>query len=926
MAQPLFNEHPLQDYLRQSGDIFEPIPGAMSDLPDPFSEECADTDTDADLRLWSWLRTPVLHLVQIGLLPTNLHSHKTPATFLPRTLFYIYDYPNMILNVLIFQSLNVIVTSAQNHHSTLQKFSEKFQYDVISSSLLSSSITAPSSTRRRSSSSTDDAPDDPDLKSRTQPSPPIPSHPVEHRSSARSLTLLCLCCISLFFDSFILCVLMGTALYYLESYTVQPGNLPDFIAPTLGSLNDLIAAANLWDSAVHEAINLLELEESMSSSLSPSSPLRVALHSSLQSTQVQSDNVRHVLVGLTSPSALAQLSEMYAPPSPLKPLATLHSRSGSATAGSLTRTASSDKRATWSGTMSYSYSALANAGSPSRRSLVRWEKRRSDLSALLLRPSGAAMSAPTTPEPGKSLDGVEEERGNNPAAASLSDQEGDTDAVVPLSERGQFASAALEFQRQKRSRGVETLFPSTRSPPPKYTAISPQPPTSTHITRLGNRSPPIQSPPPSSYSASRFTAMQMPRHPLSLYTLTSTLNGALAARRYAASHLLALRFGAGDGLEDNHRGGDSYWEDVRAVMALLTSALANATAPLVEALEAAEHERLLTENPTPTTAHSRTSSESHTRPSSFHQHQYQQRQARRASSHVTSFAPLPSHLSRFAAHVDALTNALHDAREHLESCVASLRDGTSTTSGSPQDAPALRAYERLRRELGLALRECERGREPLLELLLPPRALSPDEDEDEEVPALGPDAESSDSDKDASSRAALSLPSSPTHAVLVEARPPGNEEEDEEEDGAAHDRKGGVLVVGLERLPAPGIEQVFEADAGADVDTGPDADADMDADGPRPLARPRSKLSRAERIAAAKARRATGGLGLSVGDQGDRDGTGVQWAPVGDVVQELKDVIWKVGEQRRMREQRQREGEELDRAPIAEDVFTCPTS
>ena len=521
------------------------------------------------------------------------------------------------------------------------------------------------------------------------------------------------------------------------------------------------------------------------------------------------------------------------------------------------------------------------------------------------------MSAPTTPEPRTSLDGVEEERGDGPAAASLSEQEGDADAVVPLSERGEFASAALEFQRQRRSRGIEALLPSTRSPPPKYTAISPQPQTPTHITRVGNRSPPSQSPPPSSYSASRFTAIQIPRHPLSLYSLTLTLNGALAARRYAASHLLALRFEGGDSLEDSGRGGDSYWEDVRAVMALLTSALTNATAPLVEALEAAEHERLLTENPTPTTAHSRASSESHSRPSSFHQ-----RLARR-TSHVTSFAPLPSHLSRFAAHVDALMNALYDAREHLESCVASLRDGaTTTTRRSPQDSPALRAYECLRRELGLALRECERGREPLLELLLPPRAESPDdedEDEEEEVPALGPDAESSDSDKDASSRAAISPPSSPTHAVLVEARPPGNDEEDEGADGPAvksHER--GVLVVGLEHLPAPGIEQVFEADAGADVDVAP--------------ARPRSKLSRAERIAAAKARRArTGGLGLSVGSgQGDRDGAeGVQWAPVGDVVQELKDVIWKVGEQRRMREQRQREGGgELDR----DDVFTCATT
>ncbi|KAI9440712.1 hypothetical protein H4582DRAFT_1938911 [Lactarius indigo] len=886
MAQPLFNEHPLQDYLRQSGDIFEPIPGAMSDLTDPFSEECADTDADADIRLWSWLPTPVLHLVQF---------------------------------------FNIIVTSAQNHHSTLREFSEKFQYDVISSSLLSSSVTAPSSTRRRSSSSTGDIPpDDPDLQSRTNPSPPMPSHPVEHRTSAWSLTLFCLCCISLFFDSFILCVLMGTALYYIESYAVQPGNLPDFITPTLGSLNDLIAAANLWDSAVHEAINLLELEESMNPSLSPSSPLRVALHSSLQSTQVQSDNVRHVLVGLTAPSALAQLSEMYAPPSPTKPLAPLHSRSGSATAGSRTRAStplSSDKRATWNGSMSYNYAALANAGTPSRRSLMRWEKRRSDLSALLLRPNGAAMSAPTTPEPGKSLDGVEEEIGNDPAATNLSDQEGDADVVVPLSERGQFASAALEFQRQRRSRGVETLFLSTRSPPPKYTAISP-PPTSTHITRLGNKSHSSQSPPPSSYSTSRFTAMQMPRHPLSLYSLTLTLNGALAARRYAASHLLALRFAGGDALEDSGRGGDSYWEDVRAVMALLTSALASATAPLVEALEAAEHERLLTENPTPTTLHSRASSDSHTRPSSFHYQQQQQRLARR-TSHVTSFAPLPNHLSRFAAHVDALTNALHDAREHLESCVASLRDGTAAASGSssPQDAPALRAYERLRRELGLALRECERGREPLLELLLPPRPPSPDDDDDEEMPALGADAESSDSDKDASSRAAhspsSSLPSSPTHAVLVDARP--DEEEGADASGGAKHERGDVLVVGLERLPAPGIEQVFEADAGAD--------ADADADGTRSLVRPRSKLSRAERIAAAKARRAScGGLGLSVvGGQGERDSAGgVQWAPVGDVVQELKDVIWKVGEQRRMRELRQKE--ELDSTPSTEDVFTCPTS
>jgi hypothetical protein len=95
--------------------------------------------------------------------------------------------------------------------------------------------------------------------------------------------------------------------------------------------------------------------------------------------------------------------------------------------------------------------------------------------------------------------------------------------------------------------------------------------------------------------------------------------------------------------------------------------------------------------------------------------------------------------------------------DHLESCVASLRDDTttidttstnaatnSTYTHTPHDStqdvvdsPALLAYERLRRELGLALRECEHGRGPLLELLRPPSADEDDEDEEGGVPLLG---------------------------------------------------------------------------------------------------------------------------------------------------------------------------------------------
>ena len=603
----------------------------------------------------------------------------------------------------------------------------------------------------------------------------------------------------------------------------------------------------------------------------------------------------------------------------------LHSRSGSAVTSSrisAVSTSTSEKRATWSSGIPFSYAALANAGSPSRQSLKRWERRTSDLSALLVRPSGAAaISAPATPQRTRLLEGVEEESTNHLDMPDPSEQEVDVDFVVPPEERGQFASAALELQRQRRSRGIEAFFPPTTSPPPKYTPISPQPPLSAHIIRLGSKSS-QSSPtsPRSSFSASRFTAMQMPRHPLSLHSLTLALNGALAARRYAAAHLLALRFGNGENPDDIERGSESYWEDVRAVMALLTSALANATTPLIDVLDAAERERLRTENPTPTTSHSRSSSlESPVRTSPpHHQEQRRRRQAHRSSSHFASFAPLPSHLARFATHIDAMTSALDDAREHLESCVASLRDGTSTSTATATanvthththnyrnsmqediDAPALHAYERLRRELGLALRECERGREPLLELLRPPSADEDEEDEEDRVPALGLDAESSDSDKDAPHT--RSPP--PFSLSSVQEKQHRQQQGDDEEDTEAH---GDVLVVGLERLPPPGIEQVFEADADADDDS-------------RTHRRPRPKLSRAERIAAAKARRAAAaevtasGLGLSVialdhgedtiGDTAKKQSK--RWGgPGGDVVQELKDVIWKVGEQRRLREEK----------------------
>jgi hypothetical protein len=140
---------------------------------------------------------------------------------------------SMMLNVSTFQFLKIVVTSVQDHHTTtLQEFSEHFKYDIISSSLLSSSIAAPSSTRRRSSPSPDDPPShdpEPNFTTSSPSSPPSP--PVIHRSRALSILLFCLCPISLYLDYFMLYVLIGTGLYYFESYNIAPGRLPVFIPP-----------------------------------------------------------------------------------------------------------------------------------------------------------------------------------------------------------------------------------------------------------------------------------------------------------------------------------------------------------------------------------------------------------------------------------------------------------------------------------------------------------------------------------------------------------------------------------------------------------------------------------------------------------------------------------------------------------------------
>ncbi|XP_006461679.1 hypothetical protein AGABI2DRAFT_193079, partial [Agaricus bisporus var. bisporus H97] len=135
---------------------------------------------------------------------------------------------------------------------------------------------------------------------------------------------------------------------------------------------------------------------------------------------------------------------------------------------------------------------------------------------------------------------------------------------------------------------------------------------------------------------------------------------------------------------------------------------------------------------------------------------------------VVSFAPMPSPLSRFAGHVATIQTALEDSRRHLENCVSNLKSSDQHSSlfssAEPQGAfdignedsdqhhPALRAYEKLRRELGFALRECERGRNRLLDIVKPPQPAGMEFEEEQGespdgVPGLAHDSQSDESEK-----------------------------------------------------------------------------------------------------------------------------------------------------------------------------------
>lgn len=622
----------------------------------------------------------------------------------------------------------------------------------------------------------------------------------------------------------------------------------------MDALTDLISAGSMWDSTVNEAITMLETEERSifygpTTPSSPSSSLRVALHSSLHTTQTQCDNIRALFSALTLPSELSQLSEMYAPPSPMKlnffgaggdnprPLSLPGSRRTRTLSASSSPPQRDKKRATWNG----SYSALAGAGSPTMQVFKRREKRRSELSFVFGEEDEekdsvlAINSAPVTPflSDVKEEDQSQEKNGEGPE--------------VP------FGTDALNLRRKRKNDGLGTFGMSSH-----HASI----PSTPHRATASISAAPS--------SASRFTTMQTTRHPLSLSALHHSLQNALASKRYACSHLLALRFDEED--ED-----EAYWEDVRSVMGLLTSTLGDAASRLIEALEEAADKKRKEQDPTPRSvagdADSRSGSLSPSPP------ERKRTNATRSMAQMVSFAPMPSHLSRFAAHVDAVSTAMNDARDNLEQCVSSLREEPSHEVS--EEDPALQAYERLRRELGLALRECERGRERLLDLIAASNPSPSGEEDPEDLPALGHDLGGSDeSDKQDSHSPIFDfnrhIGEDPSGVTVVS----GDNTEGLPDDATAHL----LRMASSQHLPPQGIEQIFEAE-------------------PEPavaFTRERSKLTREERIKMMRSRRESGGSAFGLpSDVPTQKHAQETWGPGGDVVQELKDVIYQVGERRR---------------------------
>ena len=638
-------------------------------------------------------------------------------------------------------------------------------------------------------------------------------------------------------------------------------------------------------------------------------PLRVALSSTLTTTQNQCDNIRNLFTPLTAPAALTRLSEMYAPPITTSSAVAARSMSPDANRrlsynptgrppslrlsvsqdfrhlrGHSTSTVS-NKRSTWYGNGTHlSGASTLGPSSP----LSRAAKRRS------VSGGGLFHGQPATPD-SSSTTGDDPFDSNWQASSSNSPLERNLTSPV---------RAGLARRHSARSAG---LSPSSQ----RFMNASILEHGSTGPKRLS-----LTRPPSPAATAARFTSIPRYSPNSSAAVLKQTLEATMASRRYAVAHMLALRF-EGDPEEEaddfvivaEERDDDSYWEDVRSVVDLFTSTFDDASARLVEALEESEREAAMVAEPSPVTSQ-------HDLPSfDMEPVPFAQRllfPPGLLPPVSASFAPGPSNIARVAGHMDGIVEGMASAREHLTDLAETLRayqqarldlDEMSGASARVDElrSQTLTVYERLRSELGLALRECERSRAPLQNALWPP---APQTSVFDDTPELIK-SDGSASSCDSGSGLAYDSPELTRPASLLagpELELPGLARDD---DASAHLLRDTSAA----HLPPMGIEQVFEASSGPDR---------------TPPRREKPKLSRQERIELSKVRREgdkakrqslIAALGFNAteeyqkqqqqeqDEQLDRDQRDA-WGPGTEVVQELKDAIWRVGERKRKMDER----------------------
>ncbi|KLO11511.1 hypothetical protein SCHPADRAFT_855233 [Schizopora paradoxa] len=864
MAQAVYDSHPLQEYLEETDLQSLTFPGAFVFSPD-------DEDVGFEGLDLTWVPPNVLHFLE------NLHK--------------------------------AFVAIRSSFPATHNDLAERFKYDLISSTLLSSAVPATpllSHVRPRPAS-----PDSP-LPGQLSSTPEDDFNKTEEELKMFSSAFAFLGIAAALSQYRFVAILAFIASYAsMRSYEVPPSP-SQYPAQIYQALQDLKDAGSNWDASINECMSALDREErgsflsnggaSTSSNSNNPSPLRLALHSTLLTTHTQCDNVRPLLAALASPSELSQLSEMYAPPSPAKQSFSVLSpqlprrpfslsESAVYTPPSSAQSFSGDKRQTWNG----SYMSLADFNTRSSPVLRKKNWRRSDLSSLMegssssssIRTSRTNPSSPQPPlSPLSSLQEADDE-------SNWHENENEIEAESTTLEvsKDNFGTAALLLRRRRRTRGSVALgFPSSRSVPS------------------------LRSPSHSPSSSSKFTSFQPTRHPLSVSALHNTLDGAVAARRYACAHLLALRF-------DEDAEDESYWDNVKSVMSLLTTTLEDASARLCDALAESEQQQSQMAQPSPLPSPLPSFEQINDSFLSVRQPEGSMSPSSAASSPmlvpgshsaiplsplgIQSFAPMPSGLSRFGGHVDTISGALGEASSHLRELVSSLQDPVSEQrhERSSSERATLDHLEKLRRELGLALRECERGKASLIDHFEARRRRSsleysaPDSESDEEgVTLIG----GSNPDRSSGSSAEFGGKLDESPVTPDEGSPilpslstvlAGSYDEDvnaisslgrDVDDVTQHLLDSTSASV----LPPPGIEQVFEAEPVV----------------VQPFTMERSKLSREERIKLQKAKRASfqSRIPTPFGSnaKASRFAT-FGLGPGADVVDELKDVIWKVGEKRR---------------------------